>query len=225
MSWVLLCSHATVKWGIQLCRSSPNAKTTNWCCRPLFPSQCSCKGTAWISSHFCKCNSQVSPPRRGPRSGNRGSRASSSLCSYSIKPHQRWKYNLWKKKKEKERKNASVKLSHSAAQNFLLCFFHHLLIAPLLCSLSNSSWGCQAPQHHLRVNVQPAVTRSLQQCEWASDEMAPGGPFHPSSKQPWLAQSRARVWQLVPVGWVVEAQSPWWDLLTGEVVMAVLFFL
>lgn len=150
MSWVLLCSHAIVKWGIQLCGSSPSAKTTNWCCRPLLPSQCSCKCAAWISSHFCKCNSQVSPPRRGPCSGNRGSWASSSLCSYSMKPHQCWKYNLWKKKnkkekkKKKERKKASVKLSHSAAQNFQLCFFHHLLIAPLLCSLSNSSRGCQA---------------------------------------------------------------------------------
>lgn len=135
------CSAAVqmVKQGVKVCGSSPSTKTHQLqSCWPLSPTPYNCEHAAWISSQLWKCNSQVNPPRRGRSSGNRESEASSSLCSYSIKLYQHWKKKKITRKKKyrkrNKRKKGSVKLSHAAAQNFLLCFCHHLLITPQLCS-------------------------------------------------------------------------------------------
>lgn len=90
-------SHCGVVWmaeqGAQLCKNSPSPKIHQiQFCWPLSPIWYNCMSTAWISSHFCKCKSQVKPLKRGLDSGKQGeSEANSSLCRYSVKSCQHWK--------------------------------------------------------------------------------------------------------------------------------------
>lgn len=90
-------SHYGVVWmaeqGAQLCKNSPSPKIHQiQFCWPLSPVWYICMSTAWISSHFCKCKSQVNPLKRGQNSGKQGeSEANSSLCRYSVKSYQHWK--------------------------------------------------------------------------------------------------------------------------------------
>lgn len=58
--------------------TAPAPKSTDF--SPLLPIRHNCMSTAWISSHFCKCKSQVNPLRRGLNSGNR-ERARPALLS------------------------------------------------------------------------------------------------------------------------------------------------
>lgn len=84
-------SHYGMVWmaeqGAQLCKNSPSPKIHQiQLCWPLSPVWYNCMSTAWISSHFCKCKSQVNPLKRGLNSGKQGeSEANSSLCWYSVK--------------------------------------------------------------------------------------------------------------------------------------------
>lgn len=71
----------TAEQGAQLCRNSPSPKI-HWLqfCWPLSPLRYNCMSTAWNSSRFCKCKSQVNPRKRGLSCGN-GERVRPALLS------------------------------------------------------------------------------------------------------------------------------------------------
>lgn len=135
-------SHCGVVWmaeqGAQLCKNSPSPKIHQIkLCWPLSPVWYNCMSTAWISSHFCKCKSQVNPLKREQNSGKQGeSEASSSLCRYSVKSHQQWKNNP----SEKSFFTTVTPYNSGFPAVFLSSPSDH----PVTFCLSNSSWVCWA---------------------------------------------------------------------------------